>query len=315
MKSPFPGLLALALLPVSVGAQGPGGTPLLEIETSAVDITPLHLDGLRLRGSVVLSADHPEFGGFSGLLMDRLRMVAVTDKGWWLLAELSETGSGLEVARAGFAPMRGEGGETFDKAGGDAEGLTLRDGQFVVSFERDHRLMFHIEEGQLGDTVRNRAFRSLGSNKGLEALATTSDGWVIAIAERPADRTHPVYVLRYSGEIDNAALPEIRPYYVTGADVGPDGRLYVLRRNYSTFLGVSIAVHRYDLDEDGYPLAPTVRKMAEFDSASGVDNMEGLALWTDAEGRTRMTLISDDNFNLIQRTLLMDFEVLNQQSE
>ena len=75
-------------------------------------------------------------------------------------------------------------------------------------------------------------------------------------------------------------------------------------------IGVSIRVLRYDLGEDGFPLPRTRTQLAAFESASGIDNMEGLSIWTDRKGRVRMALISDDNFNLIQRTLLMDFEIL-----
>ena len=44
-------------------------------------------------------------------------------------------------------------------------------------------------------------------------------------------------------------------------------------------------------------------------SASGIENMEGIAVWRDASGRTRLTLISDDNFTGLLRTLLLDFVV------
>ncbi len=38
-----------------------------------------------------------------------------------------------------------------------------------------------------------------------------------------------------------------------------------------------------------------------------VDNMEGLSVHRDASGATVLTLISDDNFSPIQRTLLLLF--------
>ena len=41
-----------------------------------------------------------------------------------------------------------------------------------------------------------------------------------------------------------------------------------------------------------------------------IDNMEGMALHTDARGRKILTLISDNNFNaLLQRTLVLQFEL------
>jgi hypothetical protein len=38
-----------------------------------------------------------------------------------------------------------------------------------------------------------------------------------------------------------------------------------------------------------------------------IDNMEGIAAHRAASGETILTLISDDNFSLLQRTLLMQF--------
>ena len=40
---------------------------------------------------------------------------------------------------------------------------------------------------------------------------------------------------------------------------------------------------------------------------SPIDNMEGLAVSLDSAGRTILTLVSDDNFSLFQRTLILQF--------
>ena len=306
---------ALLATVLSAFAEGPGGTPAIEIRSTPVEITGGVLDGLALHGTTELDSDHPEFGGFSGLNMQDGHLIAVSDAGWWLLADVEDTATGLKPTNSGFAPMRDSEGARFEKAGGDAEGLTVRDGNLVVSFVRDHRIAFHIETGQVGDDVRHNSFEAMSSNKGLEALATTPDGWIIAIGEKPAAKGFPVFLLRYSGDIDRAFLSKTSRHFVTGADVGPDGRLYLLKRDFSILLGVSILIERYDLDEEGYPLAETRKQLARFDGDSGIDNMEGISLWMDGQGATRLTLISDDNFNSFQRTLLMDFTVLAEVGE
>ena len=311
-RPPF-GLLAAIFLILSCcagEAAGPGGTPELAISARAVEIIPERLTGLRLRSAVALDADHQSFGGFSGLRMDNGHLIAIGDAGWWLLADLIDGPEGMVPISAGFVPMRGEDGETFDKAGGDAEGLTTRDGNLVVSFERDHRIMFHVEEGQLGDTLRHGAFETLSSNKGLEALATTPDGWLLAIGESQYQGGHRMFLVRYSGEIIERSLPAAGDFFVTGADVGPDGRLYVLLRDYQPLVGVSIRIDRYELGGDGFPMIDTRVTLAEFESSGGIDNMEGISLWRDAGGLTHLTMISDDNFSALQRTLLVDLEVL-----
>jgi hypothetical protein len=37
------------------------------------------------------------------------------------------------------------------------------------------------------------------------------------------------------------------------------------------------------------------------------DNLEGISVWRDQAGRTRVTLVSDDNFFALQRTVVMEY--------
>jgi hypothetical protein len=46
--------------------------------------------------------------------------------------------------------------------------------------------------------------------------------------------------------------------------------------------------------------------LIEADLGFEIDNMEGLAVHQDG-GQTILTLISDDNFSFIQRTILLEF--------
>jgi len=43
--------------------------------------------------------------------------------------------------------------------------------------------------------------------------------------------------------------------------------------------------------------------------ALNIDNMEGIAAHRSASGETILTLISDDNYSALQRTLLMQFAI------
>ncbi len=305
----FAGLLIGGLGPTAAQT-GPGGTPLIEISVQSVGLTPSDVDGVQLRSAVALTSPNPDFGGFSGLIIQNQHMVAISDRGHWLLADLEEGPRGLLPTRAGYAPITDSDGRPFEEAGADAEGLTVRDGAFAVSFEQDHRIMFHIQEGRLGDVFQTRDFERLPGNNGLEGLATLPDGWLIAFAEEPQNGAAPFWTISHAGTVEGGALPLHGPERVTGADVGPDGRLYLVLRDYVPILGLSIRVERYDLTEEGFPVIETRQVLARFGSLSGIDNMEGIAVWADDSGLTHLTLISDDNFNALQRTLLVDFEVL-----
>ena len=170
------GIAAALICGSTVWADGPGNTPAIQIRATPVEITGGVLDGLVLHGTVELDSDNPNFGGFSGLSVQDGHLIAVSDRGHWLLADIEDRPNGLFPTKAGYAPMRDDSGERMESSGRDAEGLTLRDGNLIVSFERDHRIAFHLQDGWLGDDFYDRAFEGLGNNKGLEGLATTPDG-------------------------------------------------------------------------------------------------------------------------------------------
>lgn len=277
----------------------------LEVRAEPVELEGGELSGLAPAGAWVLRSTHPEFGGLSGLMVEGNRLHAVTDRGWWFGARLGGAEGGLRLEDARLAPMRDAGGETYGKAGGDAEGLARQGARLVVSFERDHRIMPLTASGRLGRIVQPRAFEQFPSNKGLEALATLPDGRLIALAEGRDAGGVPVFVVHPGGAVTELRLPPLGRHRVTGADVGPDGRLYLVLRHFTMITGVSIRVVRYRLGADGLPEPASAETLAAFEQQHGIDNMEGIAVARDADGRVHLWLISDDNFNALQRTLLV----------
>jgi len=280
------------------------------VTAEPVAITGGDLTGLALGGAWVLRGDHPDFGGFSGLVVAGDRLIAVSDMGWWFGATLIEGDGAQRLADARLAPMRDGEGDGYTKAGGDAEGLTRLGPRLAVSFERDHRLMFLCETGRMGATIQPRAFEQFRSNKGLEALATLPDGRLIVFAEGADDGGVPVFLIDPAGGVTEARLPRAGSHSVTGADIGPDGRLYLVLREYSVLFGVGIRVMRYRLGADGLPLPASAETLAAFEATSGIGNMEGISLERGPDGDIRLWLISDNNFHSSQRTLLVRFEVL-----
>ena len=89
----------------------------------------------------------------------------------------------------------------------------------------------------------------------------------------------------------------------------------MLERRYVPPLDLAIrlrAFHVARLDESPTPRPLTLAEMAW---PLNIDNFEGLAVRTDAEGRTLVYILSDDNFNLLQRTLLMMFVLADEEAE
>ena len=281
----------------------------LQIDAAPVEIAPAKLDGLRLRGAVELTSNHPAFGGISGMLIDGRKLVAVTDHGWLLRSPLDDEHPGLRPVGGEIQPLLDRAGGRLETAARDAEALANVGGAHAVAFERDHRAAI-LDAGRPGRTISDPRLDRLGFNEGIEALAALPDGRLLAIAEAPEDGAFPMFLLDDSGITATRALPQSGPHFVTGADLGGDGRLYLLRRDFSLLGGLSARIERYRLGADGFPRPETRETLAAFESGSGIDNMEAIALWHDG-ATTRLAIVSDDNFNLLQRTLLIDFEVLD----
>jgi len=298
-------LACLALLPCLADAGPTGHGDPVRIEATAVEVPGDLHRSVRALGAWVLEADHAAFGGFSGLLVEDGRLTAVSDRGHWLTARIAREGGALRLDDARIAPILTHRGAPLSGAGVDAEGLARRDGDLLVAFERDHRIMRHIGEGRVGAATRAPAFETLGGNAGLEGLATLPGGDILAIAEGPEDGAFPMWRLTGAGTLARAALPQRSRHRVTGAETGPDGRLHVVQRHYSPLTGVSIRLLAYRLDAAGWPDPGLVTELAAFESASGIDNMEALALARAPDGTVVIWVLSDDNFNAPQRTLLV----------
>ncbi len=316
-------ILLLAQGPVSALAAGdvpPGWDAALadghavRISAEPLQLTGGELSGLVQRGAWVLKGDRPEFGGLSGLLIRGGKLFAVSDRGWWLGADISDIAGEPVLTNARMAPILDPQGRAYDKSGGDAEGLAwdvTAEGvdRLAISFERDHRIMRLGADGTVSDPIAPEIFDRLHRNRGIEALAQLPGGGLIALAEGRDGDFAPVFVLRPDGGIVEAGLHMTWLHSVTGADLGPDGKLYLLLREYSALFGISIRVMRYSLAGDGVPVPESAETLAAYEAASGIDNMEGIALEARPDGPTRLWLISDDNFRGTQRTVLVAFDV------
>ncbi|SEA44812.1 esterase-like activity of phytase family protein [Rubrimonas cliftonensis] len=269
--------------------------------------------GLRVTGAFVLTSDDPRFGGLSGVVVepDGSGVVFVSDRGLLVKARLNRRDgalAGLVAAEAAQPP--GPDGAPRPWGADDAEALTrLPDGALAVAFEGPSRIWRLPGDGAAaGRSVEidaPPAFAALQRNSGLEALAAGPDGALYAIPERSGalERPFPVHRRAPSGAWSVGALPRAAPFLVTDAAIEPEGRtLYVLERDFALLSGgFSWRVRAADLS-DWPMLAPRTVLTVN----GGVDNMEGLSVWRDAGGATRLLIVADDNFQPLQRTLLLE---------
>ena len=258
---------------------------------------------------VVWSEAWPGFGSFSGLHVsaDGQRCVTVSDKGAFAAGRFLRDGGRLTgVTPLRHGPLRAPDGTPLSGRRIDAEGLTAGpDGRLYVSFEAVDRIAVYDDIALPPVHLPSPAvFATLQNNSALEALASDTVGRLYAIPERSGalDRPFPIYRFDGGGWDQPFAVPRRPPYLVTGAEIGPDGRLYVLERDYS-FLGFRTRIRRFAIGAAGLSGEETVVETG----FGRFDNLEGIALWQDAAGRIRILCISDDNARIFQRTEFVEF--------
>jgi hypothetical protein len=303
-------------------------------KTTPITVTaePFSLNGHQRGGKIgklrwlcglVLRSDAPQFGGFSGLAIskDGGKLLAITDEGAWLAADLpAANGCPTSLANARMGPLLAANGKPLaPKRLSDSEGLAVLrtgdlDGSAYISFERRHRIMrYTLRNGEITgapQAVFTPQGVKLGPNKGMEAVAVLQGGpfkgAIIAFAE-DGEGAAPGWLI-VSGKAQALSIRLHGGFKITDAAALDDGGLLVLERYYQGFLsGVYVRVRHIRADgiKPGAVLDGEV--LLETGGYSGqVDNMEGAAVHMTADGAV-LTIVSDDNFNPMQRTLLMQF--------
>ncbi len=317
-------------------AEARPGLDTLDSETIAVRSQPIrsfmarHPDQLRFgalafRGGLVLSSSNKAFGGFSGLSRsaDGAQIIAITDNAHWLTARLEREGGALAgLADAVMAPMLNASGRALSRTRSyDTEALCIDNGIAYVGVERTHEIL-RFDWGRRGVMARGQPVslppeaRRLPGNRSLEAVgvappASPVAGAIVAIAERSGEHSEPTAGFIVGGPAPGLFRYQLSDgYEVTDLAFLPGGDMLVLERWYRPWRGVGARLRRVD----GRTLAAGAllqgRLLFEADLAHEIDNMEGLAVHMES-GRTIVAMISDDNFSALQRTILLEFELLS----
>jgi hypothetical protein len=264
-------------------------------------------------GTYVWSMDDDLFGGFSGIRLsaDGQRFTVLSDRASLRWGEVARDAKGkidgLQVE--GITRIKDSQGRYLPPGWkGDSEGLAIdRDGRLWVSFEGLTRVVrYDTPESPAVPLPRPAAFRQMQRNSSLETLAIAPNGDILTVPERSGALTRPFPVYRYrNGAWDQPwSIPRSGDFLAVDADIGPDGRFYLLERDFLGLLGFRSRVRRFDMGPDGL----SHEQVLLVSGPLQYDNLEGISVWRDAQG-IRLTMISDDNFNFVQRTELVEYRV------
>jgi hypothetical protein len=325
------GLLVFAGLFLSAAARGaeigfaPVELRVSPIERFALGSAATTFGALEFRGGIEVASRNADFGGFSGLdFAPDGSLVAVADTGFWFTARPVESDGRLrDLVDARLAPiLDSDGKRVEDKRRGDAEGLriTTLNGRVaaLVSFERSNDVRRFLAAPDLAharpEPVRlPKAVARLHRNSGPEAIAVAPSGGPFAgalalLAEHSLDGNgnHRGWIVG-GPRAGTFSVARIGEYDVTDAAFLENSDLLVLERSFSYTTGVAMRIRRIAAADLQPGATVDGRVLAEADMRYQIDNMEGMALSRGRNGETLITLLSDDNQSMIQRTIFLRF--------
>ena len=258
------------------------------------------------------TVEDPAFGGFSGLEIgpDGRSFIALSDRGTlWrgaIARGAADEITGITATHSGL--LKQSTGAPVALNSGDSEGLAQGpDGALYISFEGLARVSrFDADDAPATLLPRPEAFKQLQNNSALEALAIDAQGALYTLPERSGalSRPFPVWRLADGAWTQPFSITRDGNWLPVGADFGPDGRLYLVERDFWGLLGFLTRVRVFDLGGDlltGEVLLQT--------QAGVHDNLEGISIWRDAAGLIRISLISDDNFRFFQSTEIVEYSL------
>jgi hypothetical protein len=320
------------LVPATPSARAPVS---IEIEARPIpafdtrDRAHTRFGSLQYRSGLVLTSRYKDFGGISGLRLDDKGegFIAISDKGNWFTGKIAYSGDAMVgIVDVEVAPMLGADGRPITARGWyDTESIAVDGPTVYIGLERVHQIL-KFDFGRDGVRARGEpipqppGMRKLPSNGSLEALVMVRKdrfkssplaGMLLAISERGLDSAGNIAAWIIGGKAPaNFSVRRTKNYDISDAALLPSGDLLLLERKFSLFGDTGVRIRRIPLASivpDAVIDGPTI-----FDADLGyeIDNFEGLDVHVTPEGDTVLTLISDDNFSMLQRTLLMQFTLL-----
>lgn len=280
---------------------------------------------LEFRGGLELASPDPDFGALSGL--DHApdgSLVAVADTAFWFTAKpVVRDGRLIDLIDPRLAPILDTAGRPLTgKRAGDAEGLRIVGGdrrlEAYVSFEGRNDVRRYVASPDLARARANplrlpKSVSGLNPNSGLEAIAIAPQeapfsGAIVLIAEHSldSDGNHRGWIVggRRAGAF---SVKRSDDFDVTDAVFLPKGDLLILERRFNFIVGVGMRIRRIAAADLLPGRTVDGRVIAEADMRHQIDNMEGMALNPGGNGESIITLISDDNNSIFQRTILLQF--------
>ncbi|MGH6932243.1 MAG: esterase-like activity of phytase family protein [Dongiaceae bacterium] len=320
----LPRRLALVLPMLAIAADGAA-------DPAALAAWPVAFDGRRDGAQSVgeldylagyaLDGDSAGWGGLSGMAIstDGAALWAVADVGIWYRFELRHNAGGRldDIRMQDSGHLLDDSGQPIaTKCRGDAEALAVKsDGYFYVAFECRHRLWRYRAPGDPfaapARVVRLPTEAALlPNNSGLEAATFLPGDRLFMLAQDSATAGADLPGWFFDGARWQAVtLARSGAFEPTDMTLLPSGDVLLLERSFSVLAGprARLSILPKSSIVPGARLAG--REIAVIAPPLTVDNFEAVAARPGSDGATLIYLLSDDNQNALQRTLLLQFRL------
>ena len=320
-------IVSLALLMLSLsGADSPEVTAQIrpdriEVETISINLDEKHPErksfgSLQLLSAIHLRSKDRRFGGLSGISFGTDgRLYAVSDRGYWVSAAVDFDKDGV-ISSLGdwqIAPMLAPTSQPVSGTLRDAEALTgTADGSFLVGFEGAHRVWrYAAPPATMSHTPAPidipPALARAPRNGGIEALTELPDRRLLLLTEdfRRSDGSVRGW-LREADRWEELSYMPADGFSVTDCVALAHGDLLVMERRFAliAILSTRVTIVASTAIRPGAKL--TGKEILRLEQPLTVENFEGMAIRETEQG-TSVFLMSDDNYNPFQQTLLLQF--------
>ena len=290
-EDPIPARTILAFQPLPLDSEMPGRRSVGRLD---------YLGGWQV------TSNDPRFGGISAIHVGPEGVTAMSDTGSLIRFPLPGSPGETRIAKLPDGPGTGR-----SKSDRDAESLVVHGGRAWIGFERSNAVWrYRRGDWRAESKAAPRAMRRWRSNRGSEAMVRLSGGRFLVFSEGGGGDS-PLLLFEGDPAVPGTKTVAMRyrppeGYRITDAALLPGGGLLLLNRRLALFGGFSARI--------GLIAAPKLKpgallegeEIAALGRPLTVDNMEALSV-TREGGRTIVWIASDDNFNPLQRTLLLKF--------
>jgi hypothetical protein len=289
------------------------------------DETRTRFGALEFRGGLELTSSYREFGGLSSLRLspDGQDFLTLSDKAHWFRGRIAyEKDRPVGLVDVEAAPALGPDGKPLAKRGWyDTESIAQDGGTLWVGIERVNRIV-RFDYGRDGLLARGMPIevppgvKRLPNNKGLEALVFLPKGGplggtLVALSERGLDAAGNLTAFLIGGPTPGTfTVRRIDDYDISDATLLPSGDVLILERRFTWLTGVAMRIRKLAVADIKPGAVVDGAVLIEADMRYQIDNMEGLAVHRGTAGETVLTMVSDDNFSPIQRTILLQFTLV-----